>query len=132
MNLSTKGRYGLKVLVDLAEMHGKCQCSIALKDIAARQDISLKYVELLFFILKNAGFVRSQRGMGGGYALNRPPSDITVMEVIMAFESPDTLSEQPAQHNCDCMANQKLGRFWQKVNTQMVEKFCNTTIQDLL
>ena len=76
MKISTKGRYALRLMLDLA-MSGRQDC-VALKEIAARQQISIKYMEQIITILNRAGFVHSLRGPQGGYRLTRPPEGYTV------------------------------------------------------
>jgi Rrf2 family transcriptional regulator, iron-sulfur cluster assembly transcription factor len=84
MKLSTKGRYAMVALADIALQKGEGR--VSLSEIAARQDISLAYLEQLFVKLRRAGLVESVRGPGGGYLLARPASDIRVTEVLEAVE----------------------------------------------
>ena len=85
MKISTKGRYALRMLLDLAE-HQQ-QGFIALKDIAARQEISKKYLEQIVTQLSRAGLVRSVRGAGGGYLLTREPDAYTVGEILRVYDA---------------------------------------------
>ena len=84
MKLSTKGRYAMVALADIALQKGEGR--VSLSEIAARQDISLAYLEQLFVKLRRAGLVESVRGPGGGYRLARPASEIRVTEVLEAVE----------------------------------------------
>jgi Rrf2 family iron-sulfur cluster assembly transcriptional regulator len=84
MKLSTKGRYAMVALVDLAL--AKAEDRVSLAEIAKRQDISLAYLEQLFVKLRRAGLVEAVRGPGGGYRLARNPSDIRITEVMQAVE----------------------------------------------
>ncbi len=84
MKLSTKGRYAMVALADLALAKGDDLVSLAA--ISKRQDISLPYLEQLFVKLRRAGLVEAVRGPGGGYKLARPPSDIRISEVMEAVE----------------------------------------------
>ena len=84
MKLSTKGRYGLRAFIDLA-VWGKEE-PVSLTSIAARQEISLNYLEQLMAKLKKAGLVKSVRGCGGGYRLARPEDEISVDDVLRALE----------------------------------------------
>lgn len=88
MRLSTKGRYAVMAMADLAS-HGN-EKPVALADIATRQEISLSYLEQLFGKLRKGGLVTSVRGPGGGYMLSRPSSDVRVSDVIMAVDEPIT------------------------------------------
>ena len=84
MMISTRGRYALRMMVDLAE-HGR-EGPVALKDIAARQNISKKYLEQIIPVLNRAGFLNTTRGYQGGYRLSRPARDFTVWEILNAAE----------------------------------------------
>lgn len=91
MKLSTRGRYGLRALTDLA-IH-QDGSPVTLADIALRQNISDGYLESIFSMLKKAGIVRSVKGAGGGYLLARPAADIHVGEVLTALEGDMSIVE---------------------------------------
>lgn len=84
MKISTKGRYGLRALVDLAA--NECSDPVSLSSVATRQKLSLNYMEQVFGILRKAGIVNSVKGPSGGYFLAKRPDDITVKEVLEALE----------------------------------------------
>ncbi|MYM53964.1 Rrf2 family transcriptional regulator [Thalassovita mangrovi] len=84
MKLSTKGRYAMVALADIALQDEGAL--VTLGEISKRQDISLPYLEQLFVKLRRAGLVESVRGPGGGYRLARPPSEIRVVEVLSAVD----------------------------------------------
>lgn len=86
MRLSTKGRYALTTIVDLA-LHQQT-APVALADISRRQSLSLSYLEQLFAQLRRHGLVRGVRGPGGGYRLARPAGEISIADVILAVEQP--------------------------------------------
>ena len=86
MKISTKGRYALRFMIDLAK-NGKDRY-ISLKDVSIRQDVSLKYLEQIASALGKAGLIQSVRGSQGGYRLARPAEEITVYEVIRLTEGP--------------------------------------------
>lgn len=86
MKLSTKGRYAVMAMADLAKNSGGKP--VALADIAARQEISLSYLEQLFARLRRRGLVRSVRGPGGGYLLGRPTEDTRIADIIQAVDEP--------------------------------------------
>jgi Rrf2 family iron-sulfur cluster assembly transcriptional regulator len=86
MRLSTKGRYAVMAVVDLAR-HGRDR-AVSLAEIAGRQEISLSYLEQLFARLRRAGVVVSVRGPGGGYRLARAAADIAVSEIVLAVDEP--------------------------------------------
>lgn len=91
MKISTKGRYGLRTLMDVAVHQEKGP--VNLNDIAGRQGISAKYLWQIVNLLKTAGFVRGTRGPKGGYVLLRDPADITLLDVIQVLEGPVSLVE---------------------------------------
>ena len=84
MKISTRGRYALRVMIDLA-INGK-ENYISLKDIANRQEISMKYLEQIVSILNKAGLVDTLRGNNGGYKLNRKPSEYRVGDILRVAE----------------------------------------------
>lgn len=84
MKLSTKGRYGLRALIDLAQYSGEAPVSIT--SISARQELSERYLEQLMSMLKKAGLVKSVRGAGGGYVLAKDMAEISVGDVLRALE----------------------------------------------
>ena len=86
MRLSTKGRYAVMAMTDLAR-HGADR-AVSLAEIAARQEISLSYLEQLFARLRRGGLVRSVRGPGGGYRLARPAAETTVADIVLAVDEP--------------------------------------------
>lgn len=84
MKISTKTRYGMRFMIDLAQRHG--EGCVALKEVAERQGISKKYLEQVVAPLSGAGLLRVTRGYQGGYQLARPPEDITLADVVGASE----------------------------------------------
>ena len=86
MKVSTKGRYALRIMLDLA-MHNSGEL-VPLKDIAGRQGITLKYMEQIISPLSRAGYVQSLRGSSGGYRLARNPSEYTVGSILRVLEGP--------------------------------------------
>lgn len=87
MRLSTKGRYAVMAMADLA-IHEANARPVSLADIADRQEISLSYLEQLFAKLRRNGLVTSVRGPGGGYRLSRPADEVRVADIIMAVDEP--------------------------------------------
>ena len=86
MKLSTKGRYAMVALADLALAQGKVGALVSLSEISKRQDISLPYLEQLFVKLRRAGLVEAVRGPGGGYKLAKSPDEIRISDVMQAVE----------------------------------------------
>lgn len=101
MKLSTKGRYAVMAMVDLAQ-HSAGQ-PLTLADIATRQDISLSYLEQLFAKLRRAGLVESVRGPGGGYKLSDSAEDIRISEVILAVDEPIRTTSCNPQTSLGCI-----------------------------
>ncbi len=133
LKMSTKGRYGLRALIELAILNEKYKKNIALKEIAKNQKISLKYLETLFIILKSAGIVKSQRGVFGGYFIANTPESISVLSVIEAIEGPVALVDCCIQGSaCDNMSQCKTIPFWKKINQQLVDTLKTTSLRDLM
>ena len=93
MTISTKGRYALRIMMDLAGHMGE---TVKLKDIAARQDISEKYMEQIVAVLNKAGYVRSTRGAQGGYQLVRQPQQYNVIDNMTVQDLLDIEQEKAA------------------------------------
>src|SRR3569832_1825481 len=87
MRLSTKGRYAVMAMADLAS-HDANAKPVALADIAQRQEISLSYLEQLFAKLRRGGLVKSVRGPGGGYRLSRPSAELRIADIVVAVDEP--------------------------------------------
>ncbi|MBR1888428.1 MAG: Rrf2 family transcriptional regulator [Candidatus Methanomethylophilus sp.] len=132
VNVSTRIRYALRMLVDIAAFQelGK----VKIKDISARQDISVKYLEQIVTILSKADIVKGERGPQGGYVLARPASDITVAEVVTSIEG--TLAPVPCIKNgrIDCQRKDRCTTLdmWLRIEKAISEIMTETTIQDLL
>ncbi len=89
MRMSTRARYGLRMMLDLAREYGKG--SVFLRETAAREGISEKYLSQIIIPLRGGGLVRSTRGAYGGYTLARPPSEITLREIVEPLEGGNCL-----------------------------------------
>ncbi len=103
MKLSKKGEYALRALIDLA-MNADRGVAQA-RDVARQENIPVKFLEQILLSLKNAGLLQSRRGVGGGYALARPPDQITLGEVIRLLEGPIApigCASQTAPERCSC------------------------------
>jgi Rrf2 family iron-sulfur cluster assembly transcriptional regulator len=88
MRLSTKGRYAVMAMADLARREGDASRAVALADIAERQEISLSYLEQLFARLRRKGLVKSARGPGGGYRLARTAVETSIADIVHAVDEP--------------------------------------------
>jgi Rrf2 family protein len=93
MKISTRGRYGIRLLIDLAENIKEPHVSLA--SIAERQGISVRYLEQVVIILRRAGFIRSVKGASGGYSLARLPQDIIIGDVLRVLEGDMLVVDPP-------------------------------------
>ncbi|MGD8399336.1 MAG: Rrf2 family transcriptional regulator [Bacillota bacterium] len=134
MNISTRGRYGLRAMTDMA-IHN-FEGPMVLRVIAERQNISESYLEQVFTILRKAGLVRSIRGAQGGYELSRPARDITVGEILRALEGPiipvhcvelsDTKTACGNEKYCITQP------FWEELRDTVNHFLDQTTLQDMV
>ncbi|MGI6270356.1 MAG: RrF2 family transcriptional regulator [Candidatus Howiella sp.] len=131
MMISTKGRYALRVMIDIA-IHSGGEY-IALKDISARQDISVKYLEQVVSLLNKAGFLHSLRGNGGGYRLARPAESYTAGDILRAAEGTlapvACLRDDPNQ----CVRSDLCGTlaFWEGFYRVITEYVDGITLREL-
>ena len=130
MKLSTKGRYGVKAMVDLAIHYGDSPVSI--KTISERQSISEYYLEQLFSPLRKAGLIKSIRGAQGGYVLNKEPKDITVADVMNVLEGPVEIAECIEGNECDNVDFCATRLLWEKIKNSIDEVMENITLQDIV
>lgn len=132
MKISTKGRYGLRVLLDLA-VNGTEGAPRMLKDVAQNQGISEKYLSRLVIDLRRAGLITSVRGAGGGYRLAKPPKMITILEVLEVMEGPITLLDCLNQtDSCERSNHCPPRMLWSRINQKIRNVFEEFTLQDLL
>ncbi len=131
MKISTKGRYALRLMLDLAVNNtGE---NISIKAIAARQEISIKYLEQIISMLNRAGFVKSERGAGGGYRLAKAPEEYTVGMILRLTEgslAPVACIEETEQ--CSRYAECATIAVWEKLNSAINHVVDNITLADLV
>ena len=131
MTISTKGRYALRVMMDLAGHMGE---TVKLKDVAARQELSEKYMEQIIAVLNKAGYVRSTRGAQGGYQLVKEPESYSVGMILRLTEGSlapvECLAENalPCDRSGKCATVEIYRRIYDAIN-QVID---NTTLQDLI
>ncbi|AVQ99482.1 transcriptional regulator [Oceanobacillus iheyensis] len=123
MKISTKGRYGLTIMIDLAKKHGNGPTS--LKNIARENDLSEHYLEQLASPLRNAGLIKSIRGAYGGYILAKEPATINAGDIIRVLEGPITPvegieDEEPAKQ-----------ALWMRIRDAVKDVLDTTTLEDL-
>ena len=132
MKISTKGRYALRLMMDLAENNSGSP--ISLKDVAKRQDISDKYLEQIISILNKAGYVRSVRGAQGGYMLKMEPQNYTVGMILRQTEgslAPVACIEDD-EIVCDRQQQCVTSIVYKKINDAISDVVDNITLQDLV
>ena len=133
--LSTKGKYGLRAIIDIAEnsIEGKF---VSISDVAIRQNISYRYLERIISKLKKADIVKSERGVKGGYILVKNPKDITMLEVLTVLEDNLDVVECMDTHvfeKCDSKGNCcKTRKLWVDVNEAVKEVLRKTTLLEMM
>ncbi len=131
MKISTKGRYALRLMVDLAVTGDGAP--VSLRDVARRQQISDKYLEQIVTPLSRAGLVRSVRGAGGGYLLTRAPEDYTVGDILRPLEGDlapvECATDAEYCERCDQCVTVEL---WQEIHRAVSDVVDHTTLADLV
>lgn len=130
MKLSTKGRYGVRAMVDLAANYGGPPVSI--KTISKRENLSEYYLEQLFSPLRRANIIRSIRGAQGGYVLCKPPSEITVGDIMTVLEGPIEIADCIDGVECDssdCCATKAV---WEKIKNSIDSVMDSITLQNIM
>ncbi len=134
MKITYKGDYALKALLDLSE-HYAGGGVVPLAEIAGRQDIPTKYLEQIMLVLTGAGHVRSHRGVGGGFALQKAPEDITLGEIVRLIEGPIEIIACVARGGADdcrdsgCCAFQEI---WEKVSEATASIIDSVTFSQMM
>ena len=131
MKISTKGRYGLRILMDLA-LH-QSEKPRLIRDIAKSQQISEKYISRLVIALRKAGMIRSVRGVNGGFHIAMKPEDITLLAVIEVMEGPISIVDcVNAPKKCAMHENCAPREIWCKLNDDIRDLMRQTTLADIL
>lgn len=130
MRLTTKGRYAVTAMLDLALHHGRGPITLA--DIAQRQGISLSYLEQLFSRLRKRSLVSSVRGPGGGYSLGREAAEITVAEVISAVDESVDTTRCGGAHNCQDNERCLTHDLWYDLSDRIFVYLNDISLQDLM
>lgn len=131
MKLSTRSRYGTRMMLDMAEHYN--EGPIPIGDIATRQDISAKYLQQLLIPLKKIGYVKSVRGPKGGHMLTRPPDKITVGEIVSVLEGKINLSEciehpDACNRSSSCLTR----NIWGEATKAMYDKLNSITLSEMI
>ncbi|MGD8255711.1 MAG: Rrf2 family transcriptional regulator [Syntrophobacterales bacterium] len=131
MKISTRGRYGTRMMLDLAAHHD--QGPTPLREIAKRQDLSVKYLEQLIIPLKAAGYIRSVRGARGGYTLARKPDKISVGQIIQVLEGGLSLVDCVDDARvCEREKNCPTRDIWLRMSERLMEELSSLTLRDVL
>ena len=132
MQLSTKGRYAVMAMVDLAE-HGS-GLSVPLASIADRQHISVAYLEQLFMKLRRAGLVKAIRGPKGGYQLARAPSDISVADIMTAADEPVRMNRCSVEGTDWCLGTKRCAThdLWRALGIHISAFLSAVSLKDIL
>ena len=131
MKISTKGRYGLRILLDLALNDSEKPRMI--RDISESQHISEKYISRLIIELRKAGMVKSIRGSKGGYRISREPKEITLLDVVEVMEGPVSIVDcVSARDCCPRIASCVTREIWTELNSQIREALQKITLQEII
>ena len=132
MMISTKGRYALRFLVDIAEHQG--DGFVPLKDVAVRQEISEKYLEIVVKELVKGGLLDAMRGKGGGYRLNRSPEEYNIKSVLELMEGPlsPVACLEPGKSACPRSRNCQTLPLWQGLDKVISDYLAQFTLADLI
>ncbi len=131
MKITTKGRYALRIMVDLA-MHNNGSF-ISLKDIANRQEISNKYLEQIIAMLNKANFLETARGNNGGYKLAKEPSQYTIGDILRATEGDlKPIYCLTEDGKCDKKENCKTYSFWKGLDETVNAYIDSKTLEDII
>jgi len=130
MKLTTKGRYAVTAMLDLALHAG--ERPIPLAEISARQEISLSYLEQLFSRLRRNGLVTSTRGPGGGYRVSRSLDEVPVSEIIVAVNESVDATQCAGRENCHSHGRCLTHDLWEGLSEQIEEFLSSVSLQDLI
>ena len=132
MHLSTKGRYAVMAMADIAAQDAGSV--VTLSALSERQNISLAYLEQLFSKLRRGGLVESLRGPGGGYRLSRPAEDISIAEVMAAVDEPVKMTRCMSEEDIGCTGSNRCltHDLWRALGDQIVGFLGSITLQDVV
>jgi Rrf2 family cysteine metabolism transcriptional repressor len=133
IKLSTKGRYGTRLMVSLARHYRESQDTVILKSVAEEEGISIRYLEQIIIPLKINKLVKSIRGAGGGYTLSRSPKDIKLCDILHALEGTCSLVECVEDESvCDRIATCGTHEIWKAATFLLKDYFDNISLQDVM
>ena len=130
MKFSTKTRYGIRAMLEIAK--DESQSGVFQKDIAANQEISVKYLDQIIHALKASGLIVNVRGRKSGYILTRQPSEITMLDIHNAFEAGICVIDCLARNfKCERQGFCRVRGFWGGLNNMVLEYFKGVTLEDI-
>lgn len=132
MRLTTRGRYAVTALLDLAVQENRYQGAVSLSDIAKRQSISISYLEQLFSKLRKKGLVNSTRGASGGYHLAKPLSEIDIMSIITAVDESINATQCGGKGDCHDSSMCLTHDLWHDLSAHIESYLKNVTLAQLL
>ena len=129
MKTSTKGRYGLRALIDLA-INMDCE-NVSIKAISERQNISERYLEQIFSLLRKAGIILGRKGAQGGYTLGKDISELTIIEILKVLEGDNIFIDinEKEENELEDFINKNL---WKDINILIKDYFSSITLEDLV
>ena len=130
MKLTTRTRYGTRLMVELARSYE--QGPLKLSEIARRQSLPVKYLEQIVMPLREAGLIKSVRGVNGGHMLGRPPEEISVYDIMKVLEGDAIVPCSVEEPECDRFEFCETRVLWQRINEKIVEELKNTNLADLI
>jgi len=130
MKISTKGRYGTRAMIDIAENYSNGP--VSLRQLTERQCLSLKYMEQIIPLLKSSGLIRSARGAHGGYVLAKKPSEISLRDIVEALEGSWSLVDCIDDPEL-CNRTEECGAYdvWNDIQAAMYKILDSTTLADM-
>jgi Rrf2 family protein len=133
IKMSTKGRYGTRLMLQLAHHYGDKGQAVILRSVAENENISIRYLEQIIIPLKVSKLVKSIRGAGGGYSLARPPAQIKISEILHALEGSCCLVECIEDADfCPRISYCATFEIWNKATQLLKGYFDNLTLQDVV
>lgn len=130
MKISTKGRYGLKAMIDIA-MYSNSE-AVTIKSISERQNISEGYLEQIFSALRKSGLVLGRKGAQGGYSLSKPIDKITIGEILRVLEGELVLVDVSNMNSVDALESCINENLWNVINKNINDYFDSITLEDLV
>ncbi len=133
IKLSTKGRYGTRLMLNLALHYNEGKEAVVLKNISKEEDLSIRYLEQIIIPLKISKLVKSVRGAGGGYTLAKHPSKITVCEIVEVLEGSCSLVDCVEDlDSCERITECAAHEIWKEASDLLKNYFESKTLQDLM